>query len=186
MIDLWDAQSKLIYSVIVAGKSANFADKATVRLIDPGDSRLPFEQIKAFIATKQLGEMLRFARVGNYTKIEKCLRELVVAEIDLETCAPADLEVIHGIGRKTSRFFIMWIRPSEQYAALDVHVLRWMKSLGYDAPRSTPSNQNKYAELEASFIAEATKRGKTARELDEEIWMAGAGRVMNIAPEKTK
>jgi hypothetical protein len=26
--DLWDAQSKLIYSVIVAGKSANFADAA--------------------------------------------------------------------------------------------------------------------------------------------------------------
>ncbi len=180
MISEWERQARLIYSIIVAGKSANFADAATRKLL--GDSAiLPFDQVASWIADGSLGERVRAAKVGNYTKIEAALRgihsEFVVQKsLNLQTCAPQDLERIHGIGPKTSRFFIMWIRPEETFAALDVHVLRWLRELGYSAPKATPSSKKKYAELEAAFIKEAAIRGKTARQLDEEIWIAGSGR----------
>lgn len=183
-LTIWEREARLIYSVIVAGKSADFADVAVRRLIDGDVAATPFEQIRSTISVGDLDKRLRFARVGNYAKIEKCLRELVVAGVDLLTCTPDDLEKIHGIGRKTSRFFILWTRPEEKHAALDVHILRWMRSLGYDAPKATPSNQKKYAELEKAFLAEADKRGMSARDLDYKIWSEGAGRGENIAPER--
>jgi thermostable 8-oxoguanine DNA glycosylase len=79
---------------------------------------------------------------------------------------------IHGIGPKTSRFFILWTRPHERYAALDVHILRWLRGLGHNAPRSTP-NGRKYGELEKIFLSEADKRGLSPGELDAQVWEAG-------------
>lgn len=103
----------------------------------------------------------------------KGLQQIVEGELDLWVIMPEDLEKVHGIGPKTSRFFIMWIRPGERYAALDVHILRWLKARGHDAPRTTPSYP-KYSHLEAIFIAEADALGKTPRQLDYEIWEVGA------------
>lgn len=175
MISDWERQARLIYSIIVAGKSADFADAATRRLIG-GSPTLPFDQAKQWLADGSISCKVREARTGNYTKIENALRELATAKIDLKACSPQDLERFHGIGPKTSRFFIMWTRPDEQYAALDVHVLRWLREQGHAVPAVTPSSKKKYAEIEAAFIREAKKRGMTARELDEKIWTAGAGR----------
>jgi thermostable 8-oxoguanine DNA glycosylase len=183
MISEWERQARLIYSIIVAGKSANFADAATRKLLGNSDV-LPFNQVKSWITEesqggRKLADKLREARVGNYTKIEGALRGIIEAVsrgFDLTVCTPQELETIHGIGPKTSRFFIMWTRPEEEFAALDVHVLRWLREQGYDAPKATPSSKKKYSELERAFVAEAHKRGMTARELDEQIWVAGAGR----------
>ncbi len=185
-LSLWEREARLIYSVIVAGKSADFADAAVKRLIDCNDARTPFGQLRRMVSHGTIGTRLREARVGNYTKIEKCFRALIDAGFDLTKCTPDDLEKIHGIGRKTSRFFLLWTRPEEKHAALDVHILRWMRSLGYDAPKATPSNQKKYAELEKAFLAEADKRGMSARDLDFKIWSEGAGRGENVAPERKK
>jgi len=170
----WECEAKLIYSVIVAGKSAKFADEKTKWLLSfkEGDES-PFDILRRLVTECRLKVVLQEIRAGNYTKLEKCFTTLVKTPIDFEVCTPADLERIHGIGPKTSRFFIMWIRPTAKYAALDVHVLRWLNSIGVKAPRSTPSGST-YARLEQIFLAEAAKRGKTPRELDLEIWEAGS------------
>lgn len=182
MIDLHSRQLKLIYALIVAGKSARFAnDKIAALFHKEPKGCLPFTSIKCWIEQGALRERLEEVGTGNYTKLDKALREIVEANLDLATCTPQELEDLPGIGPKTSRFFILWTRPNEQYAALDVHILRWMREQGYDAPRGTPQSPALYAQLERAFLAEAHKRGMTPRELDLLIWEAGA-----TAPNKVK
>lgn len=164
---------RLIYSIIVAGKSAKFTEAVMFRLL-PARCGSPFKWIREVRNRGRLNGALKETRTGNYTKLEKALSALVDSNLDLERCTPEDLEKIHGIGPKTARFFILWTRPGERYAALDVHVLRWMRAQGHDAPKSTP-NGKKYRELEIAFLAEADKRGLTAGELDSKIWAEGSG-----------
>lgn len=173
--DPTELEWRLIYSMIVAGKSATFANAVTRRLI-ARIANPPLLTI-AEMARCELEEHLRAARTGNYTKLVEGLTELatlVDAGLNLRTCSPDDLQQIHGVGPKTARFFILWTRPSERYAALDVHVLRWLRRKGHKAPRSTPSSEKEYARLEQVFLAEADERNMTARELDHQIWLAGA------------
>lgn len=192
----YEREARLIYSIIVAGKSADFADKATKAFLDElhkfdgkrgKKKRLPFF-ICRWMNVPSIEECARRARTGNYSKLAKACYELGEKQFDLVTCQPHHLETIHGIGPKTSRFFIMWIRPLESYAALDVHVLRWMAALGYpNVPKATPQNWKEYSRLERAFIAEAHKRHITPRALDIQIWEAGAGRTQQTAlPETTK
>jgi hypothetical protein len=192
-----ELQSKFIYSLIVAGKSAGFANDALQRLFErltpwpvfPYPEAIhgpcsPFEAVRTWIHRGELLERLQRARTGNYRKLDRALREAIRLwqgrVLDLASCTPAELERIPGVGPKTSRFFIVWTRPEENLAVLDVHVLRWMRGLGYEAPASTPGTK-RYAELEKAFISEASKRGLTPRQLDLRIWEA-ASTAANIIP----
>lgn len=172
-----ELQLRLIYSMIVAGKSAKFADGAIARLFVPMPSgTVPFEWIKGMRA-QTISRRLKEARTGNYSKLAQGVRQLVTSGMDLRTCLPSDLEKVHGIGPKTSRFFLLWTRPGIKLAALDVHVLRWLKKQGHDVPKSTPASTNRYAQVEQCFLKEAQARGMTPRELDSVIWDAGAKRL---------
>lgn len=170
-LSIEELEYRLLYSIIVAGKSATFAQNALRRLLM---TATPFVELQGYLDKGLLAERLREARVGNYTKIETAIRELLSAKLDLRTVLPNDLEMIHGIGPKTSRFFLLWTEPDAQYAALDVHVLRWMRTLGYDAPKVTPTGK-KYHELEQAFLKEAENRRMSPRELDSLIWSQGSG-----------
>jgi hypothetical protein len=166
-----EREARLIYSIIVAGKSAKFVEGVMQKFDAHRQKHSPFAFIKILIKDDNLDWVLRDMRCGNYRKIERALRELIAANLNIETCTPEQLEAIHGIGPKTSRFFILWTRPGERYAALDVHVLRWMRAQGYNAPKATPTGA-KYSQLEEAFLTEADKRGVSARELDAQIWDA--------------
>lgn len=170
-----ELQLRLLSACIVAGKSAKFTEGAMQRL---GLSDHPFNTLRDRIGRNELDTWLRAARTGNYTKLARCFREIVAHTTDYyRTCTAEQLEQIHGIGPKTARFFIIWTRPDAIHAALDVHVLRWLKAQGHkNVPRSTPSGK-RYAQLEKTFIAEAQHRGLTPRQLDEQIWKAGSGYV---------
>ena len=155
----YELQARAIYSLIVAGKSAKFG--------------MPFDIIRRL--SKEKGSLrfwLEMARTGNYRKLTKALPALAESGVNLRTCGPEELERLHGWGPKSARFFIIWTRPESRYAALDVHVLRWMRKRGYDAPKSTPQNPKKYARLEKALLEEADRRGMTPRELDSMIWDA--------------
>lgn len=172
--DYHEMQVKLVYAMIVAGKSARFANQAChrfFRTMPVGTS--PFAWIRG-MADGELDGKLREARTGKYEKLCQGLQELAAAGLELTTCGPAALELIHGIGPKTARFWILWTRPDARYAALDVHILRWMRAQGYEAPRQTPSTSSTYIKLEKAFLFEADERGMTPRELDRQIWEAGA------------
>ena len=168
-----ELEYRICYAIIVAGKSAKFATSAVERLFPVDRNETPFEVIRDFVHCGHLRSHLEECRTGNYTKIERAFCALAIRSPNLRTCTAQDLEIIHGIGPKTSRFFILWTRPDARYAALDVHVLRWLKGLGYDAPRSTPSGK-KYAELEMAFLSEADKRGILPSALDAQIWEAAS------------
>ena len=162
----------LVYSIVVAGKSAHFADRAMARIDNEREgSESLFDCFHRIAAHGGLDALFRRARTGNYGKMCRAIGHLLSLRLDLATCSVEDLEAAPGIGPKTSRFFLLWTRPGVEYAALDVHVLRWLRAEGYDAPKSTPTGK-RYATLERAFLREARQRGMTARELDSQIWSA--------------
>lgn len=175
----------IVFSVCVAGHSAKATRPAVTKLAktlcedpSPGATRGGFlDEIRFAGHMGILPGVLKDCGMGCFNQRAKTLEtlaeEVSIGQLDLRTCTPEDLERIPGIGSKTSRFFILHTRPNQNYAVLDVHVLRYMKKLGYDVPAATPSKK-KYAELEQKFLALAKKRGKTAAQLDFQIWKAGA------------
>jgi len=174
---LYTLQAMALYALIVAGKSAEFAQKATERFLmnlirEPGQN--PFAAIRQLAAKGLVEVHLRGAKTGNYRRLTRAFTELAESRVNLRTCETEALEHIHGIGPKTSRFFVMWTRPDYRCAVLDVHILRWLRARGHEAPRATPQSRKLYARLEKIFLEEADRRGKTPRELDSEIWDAGA------------
>jgi hypothetical protein len=162
-----ELQLRLVYSVLVAGKSAAFAERKTVELF-VGSTGLPFGHLRMLIAAGILEGTLQQVRTGRYKLLARCLAELV--NLDPRTCTIKELEAVPGIGPKTARFFILWTRPDAHCAALDVHVLRYLRSKGYPAPKSTPPAGRRYRKLEQAFLAEADRQGMTARELDLAVW----------------
>lgn len=177
----YELQARLIYALIVAGKSAKFATAATKRLLEncgPGEN--PLEMCRRHLFDDFLPVLsvtLQQARTGNYTKLSLALIYISTHPIDLRTCSPQKLEEVPGIGPKTSRFFINWTRPDAQNAVLDVHVLRWMQQyLGSSAhvPKTTPQSESKYREWADTFVRIAEGMNKTVQQLDAEIWTAGS------------
>jgi thermostable 8-oxoguanine DNA glycosylase len=110
------------------------------------------------------------AKVGQYKRIYRALRDLAESGIDLKTCTVEDLEAIHGIGPKTSRFIIMHSRPKQRLATLDTHILRWMRDQGIDTPKATPQSRKLYQKLEQKFLTLCDKCGMIPSQLDLKIW----------------
>ncbi len=168
-MDQWESEARLLFAIVVAGKSEKFARKVIQRfLVDAtGEGDTPLKFVKRLHKLDLLEGRIREARTGSYTRISKAFAG--VADFDVATCTIEDLEAVHGIGPKTSRFYLMWTRPGVIYAALDRHVLRWMAYLGYDVPKNTPTGR-KYLRIEQHFLDEAAERNMTPRDLDAQIW----------------
>ena len=161
-----DLQRRFVYCAVVAGKNARFAANAVNRLFDPANAD-PFDLINVWHGCGALENQLRMARTGNYRKLTRCLP--AATRLDLRTCTVEDLESIHGIGPKSARFFMLWTRPDSEVAALDVHVMRWLRRQGHDCPESTPSRAS-YPKWERAYLEEARSRSLTAAQLDAQIW----------------
>lgn len=163
--DLWNTQATLIFAAVVAGKSEGFARKVVGRLLE-GD-RLPFQTIHGLISDDRLDAALRLVRSGSYTRLGRCLPELI--KLNPTTCTVEELEAVPGVGPKTARAFLLWTRPDSRYAALDTHILKYLRFLGYAAPKSTPTGR-KYQDLEIAFIQQAEVLGMTPAALDSQVW----------------
>lgn len=167
----WCAEWKLIYSVIVAGKTAKMVEQIMPRLISGEDPGVyPFDQIREHLTRRDLRAWLLECRSGNYGKLTKCFPALVA--VDPEACTVEELEAIHGIGPKTSRFFLLWTRPGVRYAALDTHLMKFLRRLGYTTLTATPVNMNVYRALETKFLELCTKMAVEPRQLDWWVWKA--------------
>jgi len=164
-------EARICYAAIVAGKSADFADQVTFKLWSYTVEReSPFEMFRRLGSKDAIMAVLWEVKSGRYSALARCFWELCQSGIDLETCEPDELERFPAIGRKTSRFFILWTRPGAPYAALDVHILKWLREQGHECTNRTPQTDTAYHNLEQIFLAEAKKRNMTARELDWLIW----------------
>jgi hypothetical protein len=169
-------QEFAIFSVCVAGKRASHIATAVNNLLWDNDwvpdshgiMRFPFAVLLQFKRT-ELEQKLQRHGIGCYKMKSKTLYELCRRGYDLRKVTPAKLEEIPGIGPKTSRFFVLHSQPNAQYAALDTHILHWLRDRGLPAPKSTPTGK-RYETLEQEFLYVARSQGMTPAELDLEIW----------------
>ena len=169
-----DLELFAVFAVCVAGKKAQqTADKVNEHFRDvqtPTKQLTPFETIKSLIGANIFGGYLQHAKFGQYKRIYRALRDLAESGIDLKTCTVEDLEAIHGIGPKTSRFIIMHSRPKQRLATLDTHILRWMRDQGIETPKATPQSKKLYKELEQKFLTLCDKCAILPSQLDLKIW----------------
>jgi thermostable 8-oxoguanine DNA glycosylase len=162
----------LMFAILVAGKTAKMQAQKLENFLNPMMSTMgltPFGVLEQMIKTASLGTQMKFARLGQYKRIETAFRQILTFKGDLKKISVQDLESVKGIGSKTARFFVLHSRKDARHAVLDVHILKWMRGQGYSAPKQTPTKK-KYAILESQFLTEAWKREMTPADLDLMIW----------------
>ena len=172
-----DLEEVLLFWICAAGKTAKIASRALEAFLIAQEIRKsPFEAIKK-IGKRCLPGLLKKYGIGCYNQKGKTMWQLVNSKLNLKTCSVEDLETIYGIGRKTSRCFIMHTRKLARCAGLDTHVLKFLRDKGYDAPKQTPSSKKKYLELEEAFIAEKDKEmpDQSVANFDLAIWKKYSG-----------
>lgn len=162
-----------LFAVAVAGKTAVVQAKAIERFMNIlfgfSPTMTPFENIDS-MQDSTLRLALRFSRIGQFNRLTRTFREL--SQLNVFNCSVSDLEAVHGIGPKTARFFLMHSREDYHGAALDVHILRWLREeRGHtDAPKVTPSAPKVYRRWESVYLQEAEREQRDPTELDLEIW----------------
>jgi endonuclease III len=170
-----DLEEMLLFSVLVAGKNAvttaRLLEEMLVRLHEQQDrkERRPFACLRIFPKTDMV-RLLKDSGFGCYKMKGRAVYEVVHSFLNLRTCSVADLEKITGIGKKTSRMFILHSRPDAECAALDTHILHYLNDLGYVVPKATPGSNKVYAAIERICVALAKGAGKTVADWDLSIW----------------
>lgn len=164
-----ELEELLLFAIAVTGKTAIVIAKQLDNFLRYGpDGASPFEKVRWMIKKGNLHISLEAARLGQYTRLNKAYREVV--ELNPRTCTVDELEGVHGIGPKTARFFLLHSRENQRMAALDTHMMTFLREKGYTTLHSTPSSRKMYAKLEAIFIEEADKSGKSVADFDLAIW----------------
>lgn len=180
-----DLQEFFLFSAAVAGKTAKvIAQKISEFLALDRSDVTPFDKIRAMVRTHSLGMNLRYVKLGKYSILSDCYRQVVIDNIDLRTCSVDELEKLPGVGEKTSRFFILHSRPNQELACLDTHILSYLEELGHSVPKSQPTGK-KYAELEQIFLSHAKALGRNPAELDLAIWNERSKRSGKTAASQT-
>jgi thermostable 8-oxoguanine DNA glycosylase len=180
MVDPWnitnygrtssELEELILFCVAVAGKTAGVIAQALDEFLVSHAGTTPFDKIRRLASRGRLLPAIRNSRLGKHMRLTKAFAELARSNINLKACSCKDLEAIYGIGPKTARFFILHTRPDQQLAALDTHILRYMRELGYpNMPRSTPTGQ-RYLQIEQDFIKLARRRRRDIAEFDLWIW----------------
>jgi thermostable 8-oxoguanine DNA glycosylase len=167
----------LLFAILVAGKSAKQQAKKLddflyqQRLTNDASINgwTPFQEIEHLWKNNLLLDRMAHFRLGQYKRLETAFKGILDFKGRLSTITIEELESVKGIGSKTARFFVLHSRPNQSLAVLDTHILKWLKFLGYDAPKATPSKKN-YGEVERWFLMEANNRKMTPANLDLQVW----------------
>ena len=173
-LDQVGLQYHIIFCILVAGKSAKIMARVHENLRDmltiAGPTCFPFSVIKR-LGPDVLADYLKQFGCGCFVAKAKAICAIAESGLDLRLCTTYDLEEVYGIGPKTSRYFILHTRKNARCAALDRHILRWLREeIGLQAPKATPMNKAVYAFFEEAFLNLADAQGKTPAQLDLEIW----------------
>jgi len=176
----------ILFWVCAAGKNGTTAARCLDKLlysIYVAHKEGPFDAIRDWIKKdaicptlhSMLPDMMKKAGIGCYNDKARTFAELVLSGIDLRTCTASDLEEIFGIGPKTARCFILHSRKDARVAGLDTHMLKHLRSLGFDAPKNTPTGK-KYLDLEKIVLMLSDKAGTNPADYDLAVWNSYAVR----------
>jgi thermostable 8-oxoguanine DNA glycosylase len=157
---------------IQAGKLEQFLNSIKSRLI-LSDNIKPFDIIRSANDHGILLQEIQKAKLGQYSKITKAFDYIINNKINLFNCEPIELEKIPGVGMKTSRFFILHSRNIKSVAVLDVHILKFLGTLGFKVPKTTP-NAKQYYFLEQKFLDYCRANDLHPANADLDIWKSYA------------
>jgi thermostable 8-oxoguanine DNA glycosylase len=188
-----ELQAFWLFSLLTANFKATHAHRSLVKLLSDVPGEMPFDRIKTIIAQGQLENRVRNSGHRFPTKTIRSLQDTIAlydrGQLNLRTATVEDLKKIHGCAEKTSRFFILHSRANQQLAVLDVHILNWLRHLGFSkVPQLTPTGRL-YRHFETIFLKIAERLDMSVSDLDFSIWQAGshASQHLEISPDaKTK
>jgi thermostable 8-oxoguanine DNA glycosylase len=168
----------LLFCIAVAGKNATVTSKNMERLLEYGRDYCdgsPFEIIIELSKRYDLKELIKDFGFGCHSVKSRGFLEAANSGLDLKICTVNQLEKIHGIGMKTSRFFLLHTRKNAGVACLDTHILQWLaKHSNLNVPKQTPTCK-KYLELESVFLMVAEVLKTHPADLDLRIWNMSRG-----------
>ena len=173
-------QEFLLFCIVVAGKTAyiqakklqEFFDSVNASLMMP-DHVSPFQTIKSSNQHGILLEEIQKAKLGQYKKIYSAFKFIAEHKYDLTIMKPGDLELIPGVGMKTSRFFLLHSNKTykNNIAVLDTHILKFIKeNIDDRAPKSTPTISVTYKYWEDVFLYWCELNNKNVAEFDLQVW----------------
>ncbi len=173
---LFYKESFLLFSVLVAGKNSTMIMKKTNSLISDfikeDKPKSLFKYIQDNYNSQEIEFLLKKNKTGKYTLLNNFFEDIKNNKINLLNCSLEELENIRGVGKKSSRFFMVYNRADQKDCAiLDTHILKFLRANGIEAPEQTP-NGKKYNDLEKEFLflLKSIKPKKTLADLDFEIW----------------
>lgn len=178
-----ETEEVLLFWVCAAGKNGITAARCLDRLLSAWRERAskikpnpsPFDIIRCISHANDLaGEMKKYG-IGCYNAKAKTFLSLVWKSLDLKKCTVEDLEAVPGIGPKTARCFLIHSRKDQKYAGLDTHILKFLRDMGHDVPKSTPTGR-KYRELELAFLKHVDESRMPVADFDLMIWLKYSGR----------
>lgn len=181
-LDRFELEYYLIFWILVAGKKASTISKGYSKLCRTiieesnndgyrGNGGI-FDRLRylTFGGNTWLVNKMKECGIGCYVNKSLAIMDLVNKDIDITTCSMDDLMTVKGIGPKTACCFLLHNRGETNIAGLDTHILKFLKALKYDVPKSTPSSLKKYKEIQNMFLEVCKLNRRTAAELDLLIW----------------
>ena len=174
----------LLFCIVVAGKTAyiqaqkleDFLKSVNARLMMP-ESSSPFQILKSANQHGILMEEIQKAKLGQYRKIYNGFKYITEREYDLTRMTPEELELIPGVGMKTSRFFLLHSDKTykDKIAIIDTHILKFIKeNIDIRAPKSTPTIRVTYKYWEDRFLYWCESNNKNVADFDLEVWKSYA------------
>ena len=172
-------EETILFWICAAGKNALTASRNLDKFLTQTHVMFGVKFYSPFLCVRKLDKnelpiLLKNNGIGCYNNKAKSFWELAHSNIDLSKCSAEELERIHGIGMKTSRCFIIHSRKDAEYAGLDVHILKYLKDLGHDVPRTTPTKKE-YLRIEKIFLDIVKKSKMSVAEYDLMIWRKYSG-----------
>ena len=179
----------LLFCIVVAGKTAyiqaqkldDFLKSINIRLMMP-ESTSPFQSLKSANQHGILMEEILRAKLGQYKKIYNGFKYITEREYDLSRMTPEELELIPGVGMKTSRFFLLHSDKTykDKIAIIDTHILKFIKeNIDIRAPKSTPTIRVTYKYWEDRFLYWCESNNKIVADFDLEVWKSYARTAKN-------
>ena len=157
-----ELQLFLLFCIVVAGKTAYIqAEKLEQFLCSVNERLMMPERVKPFqtiISADHHGILMheiQKAKLGQYKKIYSAFKYISENKLDLTRMTPELLELIPGVGMKSSRFFLLHsdINWQKYIAILDTHILKFIKeNIDNRAPKSTPTIRVTYKYWEDVFL----------------------------------